>query len=311
MSLDPWVPGWLIVVVAVPLIALVLLRHRRRGLVRAGIVALLALAAAGPQLGDQAVIYRERPDIQVLVALDRTASMAVGDQDGRTRLAAAVDDLEAMLADSGAPVAVVTWGDRPRQALPFTTDTPQVIRTLDDLTTEPPVSGVGSRIDVPLDTLRAVARRSGTSDLYVVLLSDGENTESGTPASYASLGRLTSGGVVIGYGSTAGGPIPLGPGLDGFVPLPGSTDRAISRRDDDDLRTVAQQLDVPYRVRSDVTSTAQLARLLVPPYRDVPGPTVHHDVTWAVALLLLLLVLWELRAATRNTAEALRLRVGA
>ena len=311
MTFDPWCPPWLILALAVPLVVLVLLRHRRRGLVRAGIVALLALAAAGPQLGAEAVVYRERPDAQVLVALDRTASMGVTDQHGRARLAAAVDDLRAILADSQAPVAVVTWGDGPRQALPFTTDTPQVLRTLDAVTPQPPVSGIGSRIDVPLPTLRAVARRSGSRELYVVLLSDGENTEPGTPHSYAPLGRLTAGGVVVGYGSRAGGPIPLGEGRPGFVPALDGRGDAVSRRDDADLRRVAQQLGVPYRVRSEVSSPAQLAALLVPPYRDVPGPTVRHDVTWAVGLLLLLLVVWELRTATRTTAEALRIRVRA
>lgn len=307
LTFDPWGPPAVIVVAAVAVLALLWLRRRPGWPVRAGIVLLLALAVAGPQLGADAVVFRERPDIQVLVALDRTASMAVADQDGSTRLASAVADLDSLLSEDS-PVSVVTWGRSARQVVPFTSDTHQVARTLALVHAEPPTGGTGSRVDVPLTTLRGVARRAGAADLYVLVLTDGENTQPGRPRSYAALGRLADGGAVIGYGSPEGGPVPLGPGRSGFAPAPDGSGPAISRRDDAELQRVAAELGVPYVARDRVDSQDELGDLLVPPLREVPGPTVHHDVTWAVGLLLLLLVLWEVRAATFTTAEALRMR---
>lgn len=321
IGFHPLVDGRVVVVALVVALLVVgvqaLRRQRGRAhwLLRAGLLGLVALAALGPQVGTEAISYRVRPQAQVVVALDRTASMSArdGTTTGRSRLELARADLAALAALVPAPIALVTWATRARIVEPFTTDDIALGRAVNLVDTERPAASVGSRVDRPLATVQRLVSQATAEHpdrpTYLVLLSDGEDTAPGQPDSYAVLKGELAGGVVVGYGSDAGAPVPLTPGdPQPVVPDPRTGRPALSRRDPANLRRVARQLGGAYTGREDVASWRQVVPLLTPSEEDVVGPARPRDLTWVIGLALLLLLLPEVRGASRSLREVLALR---
>jgi len=313
---------WPIVVVATGavLVAVLVLAIRGGGtsrwswLARAGVVVLLGLAALGPHIGSDRVTYLRRPDFQVVIAIDRTSSMAVRDVAGASRMQRATQDLSDITELVDAPVALVTWGLQARVVSPFTTDSRFLTRTLSFVEAERPVKGVGSSIDRPLDTLARLLEQARLEhpqrQTFVVIVGDGENTVPEPQRSYARMGDDVAGGLVVGYGTEAGGPVPIDPTDPGtqpaYVPDPRGPGPAISRRGEDNLRTVAAELGVDYVGWEDLPTAEQAAAALLPEPREV-GTSAPSDVTWAVGLALLALLASELRLTAAALREALRL----
>ena len=319
LSWEPMVPRLLVVVVAGLALALIVFAAvRRRGgrrpwLLRAGMVVGAALAVLGPHAGHGSPTYQQRPETQVIVALDATASMAVGDQSGSSRWQQAVADLTALAEVHDASFALVTWGSDARLAVPSTTDSGALGRTVGAMETEQPVEGVGSRLDRPLAVLTRVISQATAQHperaTFLLLLSDGENTASGAQRTFAPLAPRLSGGLVLGYGSEAGGVVPLEPGAaSGVVPDPSTGQPAVSRREPENLEEVAAQLGVRYRGREDVGTVAEVAAALEPAPRAVVGARSPRDVTWFLGLVLLALAAVELRATSRSLRELRGLR---
>jgi len=310
----------IVVPIAVALVAVLALAVLRRGtsrwiwLARAGVVILLGLSALGPHVGSERVTYLRPPDFQVILAVDRTASMAVRDVGGSSRLERAARDLTGLQQLLDAPVALVTWGLQARVVAPFTTDSRFLSRSLSFVETERPVKGVGSSIDRPRDTLARLLEQARLEhpgrETVVVIVGDGENTVAEPQRSYARLADDVAGGLVVGYGTEAGGPIPLDPAdpddARSFVPDPSSGGPAISRRGADNLRRVASELGVEYLGWEDLPSLAEVSAGLTPEPR-AEGTSSPSDVTWAVGLALLVLLAAELRTAASAIREATRL----
>jgi Ca-activated chloride channel family protein len=277
-------------------------------------VVVVGTALLGPHLGAEEATFRQQPPAQVVVALDRTASMAVRDADPGSRWDRAVDDVRDLVeAQPDTSFALVTWGAGARVAVPFTTDTEALEGVAASLDTERPVAGVGSRVDRALETLERLLRDAAAEhpgrERFLVLLSDGEDTTGAERRSFARLAPLLTGGLVVGYGSDAGGPVPLDPERStGFVPDPGGAGPAVSRRGTGELRAVAEELGVDYRGREQLTSVDDVTALLEPPSRVVATATTPRDVTWVLGLLLLVLVATELRSAGAGVRELRSMR---
>jgi Ca-activated chloride channel family protein len=277
-------------------------------------VVLVGLVLLGPHVGQEATTYRHQPDARVVVALDRTASMAVRDAGSGSRWEQAVDDLRRLVAaEPDTTFALVTWAEDARVAVPFTTDSGSLAELAGAAGTARPVDGVGSSVDRPLPTIERVVRRSVAQhpdrETFLLLLSDGENTTGGAQRSFAGLASSLGGGLVVGYGTEDGGPVPLDPGEDsGFVPAPDGAGPAVSRRGSAALQQVADELDVEYRAREEVASTAELADALRPSPRLAVGGVAARDVSWLLGLALLALVAAELRTSSAGVRELRSMR---
>ena len=288
-------------------------RGRRAWALRGAMVTVATLIVLGLHAGQGSSTYQQRPETQVIVALDATASMAVGDQFGTSRWQQAVEDLTTLADDHDASFALVVWGSDARLVIPSTTDHVALAEAVRAMETERPVEGVGSRIDRPLAVLTQVISRATSQHpdraTFLLLLSDGENTAGGAQRTFARLAPRLSGGLVLGYGSEAGGEVPLEPGeASGVVLDPSTGEPALSRREPETLQQVADQLGVRYRGREDVATLSEVAAALEPAPRSVVGARSPRDVTWALGLLLLALTSVELRTSARNLRELRELR---
>lgn len=277
------------------------------------IVVVMAVILVRPGWGEARATLKES-DLDVLVVVDRTRSMdALDGPDGKPRLDLAVHDVQVLARQlPGARFGAITFGGRVvRLQLPFTTDTSALDAWAQTIEPEGPFDGAGSRIDSPIETMRSTL--SDDRDQYpdrrriVVFVSDGENTAPGAQDSFAPLKEYLDGGVVLGYGTTAGGRMRIDderPG-EGFMTDPEGGD-AISHADPDNLADVAQQLGVDVRMRAqqDDDGLADVARS----FKSVPatsGGSSHHqrEITWLFGILLVPLLIWELWPHRRTVRE--------
>ncbi|GAA3668796.1 hypothetical protein GCM10022237_30840 [Nocardioides ginsengisoli] len=253
-------------------------------------------------------------DLDVLVVVDRTRSMAALDYDGRTpRIIGAKADLKA-LADElpGARFGMLAFGADARLLMPFTTDTSAFDAAVETLYLEGPTDGSGSRADRPVpelqDVLKRAADQSPDRRRIVVYVGDGEDTGSAAEEAghdFGDVRDLVAGGAVLGYGTTQGGPMPQSDDFDtslGYLRDPTTDDTAISHADLEHLDRIAHQLGVPFEHRTAPGGLRKLADAFAASYSDGHGGhdrPAQHELTWLAGLVLLGLVLVELRIGWR------------
>lgn len=261
-------------------------------------------------------------DVEILVVVDRTRSMAALDHQSGPRIYGVQRDLTAIAAAvPGARFGLVTYGSSVELELPFTSDLTTFRTAVETLRLEGPFDGSGSTADRPLETMREILARADEQHperrRFLIFASDGENTTAEEQASFAELDALLDGGIVLGYGTDAGAKMPQSDDLspdDGYVYDQERGEDAISSIDEGNLRSIAQELGVGYEHRADETGADRLASgfeaRLDGSEEDAP---VRGDVTWLLGLVLLALTLLELRRWWRaiwTSATALNARGG-
>lgn len=329
LSWHPMLPVPLVVLALTLVLGLVLLaalrgsRADRAGwLLRAAMALLVALIVLRPGAGQQPVPAKAT-DLDVIVVLDRTVSMSAMDWDGdRSRLTGARADLAAVTtALPGSRFALITWGRYARTELPPSTDLAAFQAAVETTRREGVFDGVGSSTDRPLDELTGMLERDAEQHpdrrRIVLFLSDGELTgsEAGQePESFADLASLVDDGLVLGYGTEAGGLMPYddperdeGAGTQDVLTDPSGQD-ARSRIDEANLRRLAGQLGVDYQHRTAPGGlegwAAGLEKRLVD---DVSGQTrVAVELYWVLAMALLALVLLDLAITWRALQQTRR-----
>lgn len=250
-------------------------------------------------------------DVDVLVVVDTTRSMAALDYDGRQpRIEGVKKDLLALSEElPGARFALVTFGAQARLTLPFSSDVLAFQSAVDTLALEGPRDGDGS------DSSRAATEVSDVLDRaeeqrrrFVVFIGDGEDTatddgkSSGT--GYGDVAKKISGGTVLGYGTTNGATMPEGDDLyeQDFAQDPNTGQSAVSKADPDTLEKIAEQLDVTFHERSGPGGMSRIAESFEASYdqgsRD-DARQAERDATWIAGLVLLALLLFELHGAWR------------
>lgn len=284
--------------------------------VRLGLVVLGLLLAIRPGLGDDDTeTVPAGSDLEVLLVVDRTVSMSALDWAGvRSRLEGVREDFREMveqLPDSR--FALVSFGRTSRVELPFTSDSDEVLEVVDGLGREPLLAGVGTTLDRPLDDLTELLRRSTGQHperrRVLVFASDGEVTAQGTrQRSFEPAAGYVDEGAVLGYGTEQGGLMPTGgrPPWT-FVRDLSTSSNALSKLDEDNLRRIADQLDVEYAHRAGpggLDGWVQELRRGTPGGDEEPGH--RYELYWLVALLMFGLALLELRHDLRELLVARR-----
>lgn len=249
-------------------------------------------------------------DIDLLVVVDRTRSMAALDYAGtKPRIEGVRDDLDALADDlPGARFAMIAFGAESRLVLPFTSDTSAYEAAVDTIDLELPLEGDGSSAGRPaaqaLEVLERAAERRPERRRVVVYVGDGEDTGTDTDdASFGPVADLVVGGVVLGYGTTDGARMPEDDeGGGSWVRDPATGEDAISRADLGRLEDIAGELDVDFVHRTGPSGMDEVVDTFDASYVDGErgdGPPAAHDLTWLFGLLLLGLVLAELRDGWR------------
>lgn len=291
-----------------------------------GRVALLAAGAAMVLgLGNRpAPKAQPTPQLDVLVAVDRTTSMSALDDPTGSRMTAARRDL-IELGDhlDAAQFSVVTFGTSATLQLPFTSDRVAFDDEVSALQVEKPAAGAGSSIGLAARMLASVLDRAKAVRPdhvpVVVFLSDGESTAEGAQDSFAPVGQRIRTGVVLGYGTEKGGVMPLERvPVDQPVPSREDTDAVItdpvtgapvrSRLDNDNLDKVAYQLGATY-VPGDGTPhdmAAVATQLEAVALATLEPGEPERELRWFWGLVLLLLLLPELRRGWRMYWQARR-----
>ncbi|MCR1784457.1 VWA domain-containing protein [Nocardioides carbamazepini] len=281
---------------------------------RVGIVLLFVVILLRPGFG-RAEAPTQLADVDVVVVIDRTRSMAALDHPGSSghepRITGARADLTALAeALPGARFGMLAFGTDARVVLPLTSDSAAFDAAVETLYLEGPKDGVGSRADRPVPELEQMLERAAEQAperrRILVYVGDGEDTTSeGDDETYADLDGLTAGGVVLGYGTAEGAPMPQDDELDGslgYVQDPETGDTAVSRADLDNLAGIADELGVPFEHRTGPGGLEKVAESFRATYSDGAGGhqrPAKHDLTWLAAVLLLGLLLLELHAGWR------------
>lgn len=327
MTLSPMISIPMLVVFGIVWVALLVLGFRRGRRGRARIWAVirrsaLGVALLGALLGPSVAVEREdiSTNVEVILAVDRTGSMAAEDVDGGPRLDAVRADILALLeATPGARYSILTWDGSARRELPLTTDTSAVASFAELLHQEISEFSSGSSLNRPLEVLRSdlessVELRPGNTR-YLVIFSDGESTaegESEVSEDWESLRGLINGGAVVGHGTAEGGPMKIyqtgvGPTEDYIEDPTSPGSPAISRMDQDALSALAERLDVPVLLNPSVEQISELGADFMTGAQSQTSESRHNTalnyVVWPFGIAAALLIGWETIAFAYQSAN--------
>lgn len=294
---------------------LALKRNARPAALRGAAVVLLLLAALRPGWpGGQA--NTATAEMDVFFVVDTSTSMAAEDYNGSTtRLTGAQRDVMAIAKElAGAKFSLITFDNQATVRMPLTRDATALQTAMTTLQPQNARYAKGSSVtgaaQLLKDRLAAAKEQHPGRPALVFYAGDGENTSAERPA---AMDANVAGGAVLGYGTPQGGRMKETPDADADYLKDRSSDTtqdAVSRIDEDQLRAIAEQLRLPYAHRtgteppSDMLAKAQPGVLTISD-ADTPG---RIELYWLLALAAFLLALHE---PLRHLAALLNLRPAA
>ncbi len=276
-------------------------------------VVLLALAALRPGLPGGDEVETSAANLNVYFVVDTTSSMVAEDHGPeQPRLAGVLDDVDDIAeALPGARFSLVTFDNSSRVRLPLTTDTNALAAAVETLMPEPPEYSSGTSVTEPDGRLRTLLEQAATRHpergRIVFYLGDGEHTAMQPPAPFTVPSQLIHGGAVLGYGTTDGGRMPATISRYGaagrYIQDPETGEDALSRLDEDMLRSLASQLGLPYVHRpagapvDEALANVDLARFGTSEELEQARLRGRVELYWPLLLGLGLIGAWELGGA--------------
>ncbi|MFC8038396.1 VWA domain-containing protein [Paenarthrobacter sp. NPDC057355] len=277
-------------------------RKVRPALNRCLVVVLLLLAALRPGwAGGQS--RTSTAELDVFFVVDTSTSMAAEDYNGTaTRLTGVQRDVMAIAQElAGAKFSLITFDDKATVRMPLSQDATALQTSMATLQPQNPRYAKGSSVtgagQLLKERLAAAQEQHPGRPALVFYAGDGENTSAEGPAPID--GSDVAGGAVLGYGTEAGGRMrDSSRNTAAYVKdrSQGGGQDAISRIDEQQLRSIAGQLNVPYAHRtakepvSDMLGKAQPGSLSVST-KDAPG---RIELYWLLALAAFALAVPEL-----------------
>ncbi|MCV7197272.1 VWA domain-containing protein [Mycobacterium angelicum] len=228
-------------------------------------VILLLLAACRPGFdSDQAgpsvdvnPVARVDPNVNVFFVVDRSVNSRVEDfGKGKSRMSGIRSDLGALIDEyPHARFAVISYAGKASMDWPLSDDTSSlrsIVKGLSPYTLVAPDAmyhaNAAAARNILRDKVVEAAKTFPDSKTLVFYFGEGA-ARSHIPAASFDIGPAkVAGGAVLGYGTSAGGPIPQG-WLDGEMVYQGDPDGngpLTSTIDEDRLKAIAGQLNVPY-----------------------------------------------------------------
>lgn len=280
----------------------------------ASIVVCLVLIVVGPSVpGGKAPAGMVNVDAVIVV--DRTASISAEDYDGnKPRLEGVKKDVLRLVESlRGARIALVTTDSEARVRVPFTSDTSSISTAIEVLDQEVALYSSGTNIGLPVDSVVRLLKKS--QDAYpekgrlFFYVGDGEQIVDEKPKSFSVIKPYISGGAVLGYGTEAGGRMKTYYGYGDYEPsTPYIEDltsysaennygfsEAISKIDEQNLRTIANDTGTTYTHRSSID---QPISQVIDNSKMFSVADSHRQIMfyvnlyWVFAIMLVLLLGW-------------------
>lgn len=284
---------------------------------RALILALVGFMGFGPGIM-QETSEEVRVNLDVYLVVDRTGSMAAQDYNGNDpRLEGVKHDIKQLAGElSGARFSVLSFDSVASRQLPLTTDTAALLSWANNLTQEITIYSSGSNMNRVLGELSELLKRgrdrNPQNQQYVFFLTDGENTSDESRVSFGPMKSFIDGGAVLGYGTEKGGHMKRYDPLlkdDNFImdTSDGSSKKAVSKIDQGQLKSLAQETGLTYVYRSEpsdlteITASAEGELVTGSATRALEVPQL---LLWPFAIALSLLLVWELVWVSNRMTKA-------
>ncbi len=188
-------------------------------------------------------------NLDVLFVIDSTISMWALDYDGKNpRMKGVKQDVDYILTQlAGSNFGLVTFDDTSHVLSPFTQDLKYISDMVDLLATPDSWYASGSDLSTSYYDIDALLKSSDKKEnrkTVVFYISDGEVTnERNEKVSFADFVKYVDSGAVLGYGSESGGKMKE---EFGYIYDYDQGHDAISKIDEENLKKIAQELDVQY-----------------------------------------------------------------
>ncbi|MBR4515354.1 MAG: VWA domain-containing protein [Lachnospiraceae bacterium] len=248
----------------------------------------------------------ELKNIDVLFVVDTTISMWATDYgNGRTRIRGVSDNAAYIMQElSGSNFGLIRFDNRSQILAPFTQDMDNVDDAFATLREPDRYYARGSSPNVVYDDLeKMLISSSEKEDRMTVLffITDGEITsDDETLRSFAELSQYVDGGAVLGYGTKDGATMQ---DANGTIRDPDTGSNAISRIDEDNLRKIAEDLDIDYIHMMDDKNVTYLLETIKSgsvSYVGSEDAYIYDDTYFWYVIPLVALLLWEMVVILRE-----------
>lgn len=260
MIIKPIIPIWLMAIICCGLLAL-----KRRGIApyirQVIIVILLFVINLRFMLPNGKVeVQSQKLDTYVLFVIDNTLSMKAQDYNGnRERMEGLKQDCEYIVQElGGSRFAVVSFDNKAKYQSPYTDNGRHIMNVINALKPLEVSYAEGTSLNVCKKTMEGVLQTAfnrGDGKVVVFFMSDGEITGDDQLESFRSMAKYVDFGGVLGYGTENGGKMYVTNYLDEIEVLQDTSDwpyvDAISKLDENNLRTIAADLGVDYYHMTD------------------------------------------------------------
>ena len=204
----------------------------------------------------------EMKNLDVLFVVDSTISMWAQDYDGdEPRMDGVLKDTEYIIDElSGSNFGLVTFDHRGQILAPFTQDHETVKDAFSTIKTPDVNYAKGTSLNVSKKEMQELLESSNKKDERLTILffiSDGEITDGSELESFADLEPLVDAGAVLGYGTDGGGEM-VYDDWGSYVRDPETNQHAISKIDEDNLKKIAEDLDIDYIHMDDMSNIRYL-----------------------------------------------------
>ncbi|MBO4473459.1 MAG: VWA domain-containing protein [Clostridiales bacterium] len=259
MKINPILPIWLMSILCIGMLIM-----KRKGVwnyIRQILIVLLVFALNLRIMVFSYDIPKKELNIDVLFVIDDSMSMLAEDFDGEGRRIDAVkDDCEYIMDKmEGCRFSVISFGNYAYRLAPYTSDTNVIMSAIRSLEGQTQYYAQGTSLNLPfsqiLDTLEQDYEQDSERAQIIFFFSDGEITSKDEKlGSYEDAAEYIVSGAVLGYGTEEGGKMKV-KSYEGDYGEPfymktrdesGRTVDAVSRIDEDNLQSIADDLDVEY-----------------------------------------------------------------
>ncbi len=254
MKINPIIPIWVMSLLCV--LFLVLGRKGKFNYIRQVIIVALLFAINLRPMVEDDNVPTVKQNVDVLFVVDNTISMFAEDYNGNNRRMDAVKADCKYIADSlpTANFSVISFGNLTDKAIPYTNDINLFYQVINSLCGQTTLYAKGTSFNETLEFVKKDLDNDSDNYQIVFFISDGEITSDEKLKSYSDLKKYIDNGAVLGYGTTTGGPMKAAAysGDDREPEYLYTYDsnhkkvQAISKIDEDNLRSIANDMGVDY-----------------------------------------------------------------
>ena len=245
----------------------------------------------------------ELKNIDVLFVVDTTISMWADDYaKNKTRMDGVQETCDSIMDQlAGSNFALIRFDNRAQILAPFTQDSRSVSDAFSTIVNPDPYYAKGSSLNVPIDTMGELLISSSKKEerkTVVFFISDGEITDGSSLSSFKELEQYVDGGAVLGFGTEDGGKMKITTSYSSKnVTDPETGKDAISKLDEDNLKKIADDLQVDYihvRESGDISYLIETIKN-GSSIRMEEAEMIHYeDIYYYLAMGLAALLIWEL-----------------